>query len=119
MYRGHLELITNRQTWSDTFTCLTDEGVPLDVSAASFEIFVRNPKTRNIDLRGSTADGHFTLPNGGTDGVVVWTFSATDVHALAIDCATLTYDVALYITLAGVVTPLALVSLPVHDGIKP
>lgn len=119
MYRGHLEAITNRQDWTDTFTCLTDAGVPVNVAAATFEIYVRNPKTKCIDLQGTTADGTFTLPTGGADGVVVWTFSDTKVRQLARDYLTLTYDVALYITIGTITTPLALLTLPVYDGVKP
>lgn len=116
MYKGHLEVITNRQTWSDTFTCLTAPGVPLNIATALFELYVRDPKTKCVLLTAKTTDGvHFTLPNGGTDGVVKWTFTDVEVHKL---CA-LTYDVALYIIVAGVVTPLALVSLPVLEGIRP
>ena len=120
MYSGNLQPITNRQDWSDTFTCVVvvdGLNVPVDVSAAIFEIFVRHPKTCKFDLQGKTGDGsHFTLPAGGTDGVVKWTFTDDEVRTL---CGPLTYDVGLYITQLGIRTPIALLKLPVYDGVAP
>lgn len=119
MYKGTLEAITNRQTWSDTFTCVTlvnGENVAVNVATAIFELYVQDPGTKISTLTAKSPDSHFTLPGGGTDGVVKWTFTDTETRKL---CAALTYDVALYITVAGVVTPLALLKLPVLEGIRP
>lgn len=119
MYKGTLEVITNRQTWSDTFTCVTlvnGENVAVNVSAAIFELYVQDTGSKINILSAKSPDSHFTLPGGGTDGVVKWTFTDTETRKL---CAAQTYDVALYITVAGVVTPLALLKLPVLEGLRP
>lgn len=118
MYTGILEPITNRQTWSDTFQVVDDSGVAVNLAAATIGVYVRDQRAKDCTtfvLQGTTADGHVTLPNGGTDGIFKWTFTDTEARKLC----PVTHDVSIYITISGVVTPFVLATIAVLNGVKP
>jgi hypothetical protein len=119
MYQGLLEPITNRQTWTDTFQVVDDDGVAVDISAATIGVYVRDQMEKcktTFVLQGTNTDGHITFPNGGTDGIFSWTFTDTETRKM---CAPRTHDVSIYVTIGSVVTPIAIVTISVLDGMKP
>lgn len=118
MYTAILDPITNRQTWSESFQIVDDNKVAVDISAATIGVYVRDQRSKDcaaFALRGTTSDGHITLPNGGTDGIFTWTFTDTEVRTLC----PVTHDVSIYVTISGVVTPMVIATVAVFDGIKP
>lgn len=118
MYQGLLEPITNRQTWTETFQLVDDSGVAISVAAATIGVYVRDQREKcktTFVLQGTTSDGHITLPNGGSDGIFRWTFTDTETRLLC----PVTHDVSVYVTISGVVSPIAIVTIAVIEGLKP
>lgn len=118
MYTGILEPITNRQTWTDQAQLVDDAGVAVNIAAATIGIYVQDQREKcktTFVLQGTSADGHVTLPNGGTDGIFKWTFTDTEVRKLC----PVTHDVSVYVTISSVVTPIAIVTIAVLNGVKP
>lgn len=118
MYQGILEPITNRQTWKDDGQVVDDNGVAVNISAATIGVYVQDQRCKDktqFALTGTTSDGHITFPNGGADGLFRWTFTDAETRTLCFA----TYDVSIYVTIGSVVTPIAIVTISVINGIKP
>jgi hypothetical protein len=122
MLTGSFESVSNRETWSQDIE-LTDghTGAAINLTGAAIVVEIRAKRQSGdygipagtVALSATTVNGKITLPGGGTDGVLRWTFSATDMRGV---CAG-TYDVGATYTLSGVTTQILIGTVPILDGI--
>lgn len=111
-YQGVLESVTNREDWVVPVEVTDpDSGDPIDITAATITLAVRDQKTKTQALEATVGDG-ITITDG-PGGTFQWAFTESQMHGL---CAT-TYDVGLVIEINAVKTQLFVGTVPVLDGI--
>lgn len=110
MYTGSLAAVSNREDWIAVSPLIDDDGAEVDLTAASFELFICNEDCPTSPvLTASTANGKITLLSSTT---FQWAFTPTDMGTL---CAG-TYSVFLRVTIAGTVTQIMSASVPIVEG---
>lgn len=110
MYTGSLGAISNREDWIGTSPLIDDDNEEVDLTTASFEMFVcRDGCPETALLTASTDNGKITLPTSTT---FQWAFTPDDMGTL---CAG-TYLVFLRVTIDSVTTQILSCSVPVFEG---
>ncbi len=109
MYQAALSPISNRETWTETFNVVDDDGAGVDLTDAEILVEVRN-KNKSSVLTAEVASG-ITLDEASTG--FSWTFTATQMRAL---CAG-TYDIGCVVTIDDTTTQLFVGSIQVVDGV--
>ena len=111
MYFGTLPAVSNREDWRlamQPIDAVTGEVV--DIQACTISMTVRNFKTKQQVLTGSTDSGEITI---STDNVFQWDFPAQRMSGL---CQA-EYEVGLRISQAGLYSQLFINTVSVYEGI--
>lgn len=110
MYTGSLGAVSNKEDWIVSSPLIDDDNEEIDLTDASFELFVcRQNSPENALLTATTDNGKITLPDSTT---FQWAFTPEDMATL---CAG-TYDVFLRVTIDDVVTQILSATVAVIEG---
>lgn len=110
MYQGALEAISNRQTWTEAFDCVDDDGEDVTITGATIVFVVRKKGCTSASLTATDSDG-ITIATPRFTVV----FSVDDVSALDPG----TYDVGCTVEIAGVTEQFIIGTINILDGIVP
>lgn len=104
MNEVRLSPISNRETYSESFQALDEDGDAIDLTGATIVCEMREPgQTSTTALTTSISTTTFTI-------------SLTDSQTRTL-CASKEYDIGCTITIGSVVTQFFVGTLPVIDGI--
>lgn len=87
-----------------------DTGDPLDLTGAEFTVALQKFRENTTNLKGSTADGHITMPELGT---VIIHFLGSETKSLAVG----DYKVGLKAERNGFTETIVIGTLPVVEGV--
>lgn len=108
MYTGSLGVKTNRETWTQTIAVVDQDGVDVNIAAATIEIAVRLKGNTTADLSATVGDG-ITISSPD----FTFTFSETDMETLDPGI----YDVGIVVTISSTSTQLLVGTVSIVDGI--
>jgi hypothetical protein len=111
MYTGSLPTVSNREDWRQAMQLVdADTGEVVDISLCSIMMTLRDAKTKQEMLRGSTDSGEIII---GDDMVFSWLFPASRMGAL---CQS-QYEVGIRISQDDRVAQLVIATIDVLEGI--
>lgn len=109
MYQASLSPVSNRETWTETFDVIDDDGEGVDLSDADITVEVRSKGGNSV----LTAEIDSGITLNETETGFSWTFTATQMRAL---CAG-TYEIGCIVSIDDTTTQLFVGTIQIVDGV--